>query len=274
MSNSTIMDDLFILSELSNENALGEESFEGFLTRLFNWDPVRLRSSWKRLGKVSRKYTPAMGSKTDVELVSDSDDYTMNLVSRGNQIVKDLAKEVLFDIHLVLESDKILTDNVEALQIAINNGTLGTFVPKDLAIFNRPLLGARSITGTENELDLIKQGNEPEMKTKFGYGVGHNGRNVTHNITVDQYYDRTKDIRKLDRAGTYWDNRMTNDVVKGLRLLKPIADRSNLISKNMVYGGGSLAKKHIKTLMVWQEILYEHVYFLVHRTSRFLTESN
>ncbi len=269
-----LMDHLYLTSELSMEDDsqdLGEESFEGFFTRFFNWDPVRLRSSWKRLSKIDRSYTVAMGTKIPVELLSEYDDYTMDLATRGRQVVKDLSKEVLFDISLLLESEKTLTENIVELQKAIDNNRLDSFVLKDLPMFNRPLLGARSITGSENELDLIKQGNEIKYNTRVTHGYQYGGGN---SIYVESTPDRKADERKLREAATYWDNRMTNDVVKSINLLRAITDRTSLITKSMIRGGDKRSKDLVKQLMVWQEMLYEHSYFIVHRTSRFLAKSS
>lgn len=272
-----LMDHFYILSELSTEDSseeLGEESFEGFFTRFFNWDPVRLNSSWKRLSRVDRMYTPSMGSKVPVELLGQMDSFTFDLSNRGRQVVKDLAKEILFDISLILESEEILTKNVMDLQKAIDDGTVRSFSLKKLAIFDRPLLGARLITGKENELDLISQGNAPDVKTTTGSNISFStSGHMQHTSTSMDYVDRSNDERKLRQAGTYWDNRMTGDVVKSLHLLKTITDRSSLITKSMIRGGDSYTKDIIKQLMVWQEILYEHSYFIVHRTSLFLTRT-
>lgn len=272
-----LMDHLYLVTELSMEDSsqnLGEESFEGFFTRLFNFDPIRLSSSWKRLSRISRTYTPAMGTKINIELRSNEDDYTMDLVTRGRQVVNDLSKEVLYDISLLLESEEVLTENVMNLQNAINENRVQSFRLKDLPMFNRPLLGARSISGNESELALIVQGNEIKTETRRSSSHHFNRDGYSHSQNREVIIDRSNDERRMREAGVHWDNRKTNDVVKALYLLRPITERSSLINKNMIRGGDRYTKDIVKQLLVWQEILYEHSYFIVHRTSRLLTESN
>lgn len=266
---SSLLDHLFIVSSLAVESSdLSDMSNEGFLIRTLNWDPIRLRSSWKRLSNINRKYTVAMGTKVDVELLDEWDQYTMDLVTRGNKIVHDLSKEVLFDIAIILESEAILTDNVVKLQAAIQEGQdLRIYANTPLPLFDRPLLGARSIGGSENELDLIKQGLKVKTNTRVGHSYHYGGGG---GVTVEQTPDRKADVRNLRKAGTYWDNRKTNDVVKALRLLETTVARESLISKSMVGATGKDGKALVKELMVWQEILYEHAYFIVHRTSKLL----
>lgn len=267
------MDVLYLETELSMESNIEDASFEGFFTRMFNFDPIRLRSSWKRLSRIDRGYTPSMGSKVTIELHSEWDDYTMDISTRGRTVVTDLAKEVLYDISLLIESEEILTENVVRLQRAIDDGSSHTATLTPLTIFDRPLLGARLISGTESEMDLIKQGNEIKVNRRVthGYQTGHHGG---YNIGVEETPDRKADIRKLREAGTYWDNRKTADVVKAIHLLRNITDRSSLINSHMLRGGDNYTKGLMKQLMVWQEILYEHSYFIVHRTSRLLAKSS
>lgn len=282
---ANLINDLYVISELSTEandssellatmEMLGEESFEGFFTRFFNWDPVRLRSSWKRLGKIDRKYTLGMGTQAPVELTHEWDDYTLPLATRGNKVVKDLAKEVLFEISLLLDSNVVLTENVvginKSVDSSLDDANTPYFEPKELPIFNRPLLGARVISGSENELDLIKQGLAIKTTTRVGHthGYGRGG-----GITIEQGADRRGDERKLRAAGTYWDNRMTKEVVKALYLLENITSRKSLITKQMFNARDPNVKKQARLLMVWQEILYEHAYFVVHRTSKLLASA-
>lgn len=260
------------LSEVASmESALGDPSMEGFFTRMFNFDPLRLRSSWKRLEKPSRLYSIGMGTRRDVRLRDDSDEYTYDLVMRGNKVVTDLTREVLLEVSYILDSDQVLLEEVERLQKAIDEGTLHQFQLRDLPMFNRPLLGARSITGTDNEMDLIKQGNE----IKYDHSVSHSyNSQLGYTPTIQSTPNRKNDIRAIERAGTYWDNRKTQDVIRALQLLRAITDRKSLIGKDMIRGGGGAAKEHLKRLLVWQEILYEHSFFLVHRVSRLLGDTN
>lgn len=265
---ASMLNDLYVVSSLIENE---DESMEGRMIRFFNWDPVRLRSSWKRLGKINRKFRPSMGTKVDIKLLDEFDDYTMDLSTRGNKIVSDLSKEVLFEISLILESEEVLTKNVDLLSAAIMDGSDVRFIKlTPLPLFGRPLLGARSISGDENELDLIEQGLEIKTKTSTGFGYSQHGG---VGYMVEESADRRADERNLSKAGTHWDNRKTEDVVKALRLLAPITERRSLISKSMVGANSKESKELVKQLMVWQEILYEHTYFIVHRTSKLLTET-
>lgn len=235
MTNSNVMDSLYVESELVDDADV--------LSKALGTNSSQLKSVWDRLNNVSDRFSVKAGVKVDVDHpVEQRNSRILTLAKRDKVVCLDLSRDILLEVSLLLESDRIVGENAQALHEHIESHLETTFHLKQLPIVGRGLLGGRTVY--------------PE--------------NIKETLTQWKSGSVESPVEVPALRSVKWDTRFTDDVVSALKLLRTILEADSCVDPNLLADAD--AKEMVVGLALQEELVYEHAKYLVEATSILLSD--